>query len=321
MSQANVEVVKEFTRLFEEGGRDEWREYFDPDVVWDTSATKMPSAGVYHGHAGMERFFRDWLGTWREYAIETREYIDAGDSVVIASARVARAGAAASGSSGTSSASTTWRTRGWSASISTSRARRPWKLPGCGSRTMSQENARTSWSCAGGMTRAWPLRRLNVDGLRPVLRAMEASCSDVVGPRDEHEENVEIARQSFAAFNRSFAEGTSDYYEFLHDEVEWTPITALLDGGSCRGPDAVREWVHDLRQDWETYEIRSNEVRDLGCGRVLTIGTWQARGRRGDVQLSSAQGAWLLELRGGKLIRLDTFTDRTKALEAAGLRA
>jgi uncharacterized protein len=83
MSQENVEVVKEFTRRFERGDRDGWREYFDPNVVFDTSATKMPTAGVYHGHQGIERFFRDWLGTWRDYGIATREYIDAGDSVVI----------------------------------------------------------------------------------------------------------------------------------------------------------------------------------------------------------------------------------------------
>ena len=83
MSQENVEIVKEFTRLFEKGDRDAWRDYFDPDVVWDTSASNMPSAGVYRGHAGLERFFRDWLGTWRAYEVTTREYLDAGDSVVI----------------------------------------------------------------------------------------------------------------------------------------------------------------------------------------------------------------------------------------------
>jgi ketosteroid isomerase-like protein len=83
MSQENVEIVKEFTRRFEQGDRDSWREYFDPAVVWDTSASKMPAAGVYQGHDGMERFFRDWLPTWRDFGVATREYIDAGDSVVI----------------------------------------------------------------------------------------------------------------------------------------------------------------------------------------------------------------------------------------------
>ena len=83
MSQENVEIVKAFTRLFEKGDRDEWRKHFDPNVVWDTSGSNMPSAGVYEGHQGVDRFFRDWLGTWRDYEIATREYLDAGDSVVI----------------------------------------------------------------------------------------------------------------------------------------------------------------------------------------------------------------------------------------------
>ena len=83
MSQENVEIVKEFTRRFEQGDRDSWREYFDPAVVWDTSATEMPSAGVYHGHEGMEEFFRDWLPTWKDLEVATREYIDAGESVVV----------------------------------------------------------------------------------------------------------------------------------------------------------------------------------------------------------------------------------------------
>jgi uncharacterized protein len=83
MSQENVEIVKQFTSLFAAGDRDRWRDYFDPDVIWDTSASKMPAAGTYHGHQGVERFFREWLGAWGDYEVEAREYVDAGDSVVI----------------------------------------------------------------------------------------------------------------------------------------------------------------------------------------------------------------------------------------------
>ena len=82
MSQENVEIVKAFMGLFEAGDRDAWRDYFDPDVIWDTSETTMPAAGIYHGHQGMERFFSEWLGSWSDYRIEPREYIDAGGSVV-----------------------------------------------------------------------------------------------------------------------------------------------------------------------------------------------------------------------------------------------
>src|SRR5688572_9474474 len=83
MSRENVEVVRRFSRIFEGGDREEWRKYFDPDVVWDTSASEMPAAGVYHGHGGVERWFGDWLETWADYEIANREYIDAGDAVVV----------------------------------------------------------------------------------------------------------------------------------------------------------------------------------------------------------------------------------------------
>jgi uncharacterized protein len=83
VSQENVEVVKRFMRRFEAGDRDEWREHFDTNVVWDTSASQLPAAGIYHGHEGIEQFFRDWLGTWTDYEVATRDYIDAGSAVVV----------------------------------------------------------------------------------------------------------------------------------------------------------------------------------------------------------------------------------------------
>ena len=58
MSQENVEIMKAVMSRFEAGDRNEWRKHFDPDVVWDTSTSKMPAAGIYYGHEGVERFFR-----------------------------------------------------------------------------------------------------------------------------------------------------------------------------------------------------------------------------------------------------------------------
>jgi ketosteroid isomerase-like protein len=82
MSQENVEIVKEFAQRFAAGGHVS-RQYFDPEIVWDTSASGMPSAGVYHGLRGVRRFWRDWLEPWEDYEIEYSEYIDAGDAVVM----------------------------------------------------------------------------------------------------------------------------------------------------------------------------------------------------------------------------------------------
>jgi hypothetical protein len=67
------------------------------------------------------------------------------------------------------------------------------------------------------------------------------------------------------------------------------------------------------------YEVTWEEVRDLGDDRVLALGTWHAQGRRSGVELGFQNAAWLVQFHNRKLIRLQTFTDRNKALETAGL--
>ena len=133
------------------------------------------------------------------------------------------------------------------------------------------------------------------------------------------QENVEVARQAFVAFNRTFTEGTPEFYEFVDPEVEWIPITALLEGTRYQGHDGVRQWMEDMKGDWEVFETHAEEFRDLGDDRVLALGTWRAQGRGSGVELDFPRAAWLTRFRDGKIIRLQTFTDRELALEAAGL--
>jgi ketosteroid isomerase-like protein len=133
------------------------------------------------------------------------------------------------------------------------------------------------------------------------------------------EENVEIARRSFEAFNRAFTEGADDLYALLDPEVEWIPATAILEGRSYHGHEGVRRWIEDMKRDWEDFEPRPEEFLDLGDDRVLALGSWHARGRGGDVPLDFPHAAWLAQYREGKLVRMQTFTERQEALEAAGL--
>jgi uncharacterized protein len=83
MSEENVEIVRDMTNRFAAGDRESWRKVVAEDVIWDTSATSIPQAGVYEGHSGVERFFIDWLGTWENPLVENVELIDGGDSVVV----------------------------------------------------------------------------------------------------------------------------------------------------------------------------------------------------------------------------------------------
>ncbi|MFL5826430.1 MAG: nuclear transport factor 2 family protein [Thermoleophilaceae bacterium] len=134
-------------------------------------------------------------------------------------------------------------------------------------------------------------------------------------------DNVEAARRVHEAFNRTFTDGSDDLFELVDPEIEWIPITAALEGTSYRGEDGIRAWMAEMRREWEFYETRPEVFRDLGEGRVLILGTWGARGRGSGVELGFAQAAWLFGFKAGKINRMQTFTDRDKALEAAGIVA
>jgi ketosteroid isomerase-like protein len=129
-------------------------------------------------------------------------------------------------------------------------------------------------------------------------------------------ENVEVVRRLNEAFNR----GDMDtFLELLHPDVEWVPILAKLEGTVYQGRDAVSRWVAELHRDWAEFHPDPQEFRDLG-GVVLALGTWHARARTSGLSLDSQPGAWLARIRDRKIVRYETFTNRSDALEAAGLR-
>ena len=131
------------------------------------------------------------------------------------------------------------------------------------------------------------------------------------------EENLELARRTFEAFNRAFTERADDLYALLDPDIEWIPVTAILEGRSYHGHEGVRRWIEDIKRDWEEFEPRPEDFLDLGDDRVLALGSWHARGREGDV-LDLPRAAWLAQYREGKLVRMQAFTPQ-EALEAAGL--
>jgi ketosteroid isomerase-like protein len=129
------------------------------------------------------------------------------------------------------------------------------------------------------------------------------------------QENVEIVRRAFAAYNRA---DTALFLELLDPDVEWIPLMASLEGRVYRGLDGIRQWLEEgLLTDWESFETYPEDFRDLG-DRVLVSGHWRARGRASGVELERA-ATWLFDVKGGKIARLQTYSDRAEALEAAGL--
>src|SRR5262245_17439184 len=86
----------------------------------------------------------------------------------------------------------------------------------------------------------------------PLSLARASPSADTA--RAMSQENVEIVRRTYPAFNRG------DIPEFLESvdlDVEWIPIMAALEGRVYRGHDGVRQWIEDLMTDWGSFEVHA----------------------------------------------------------------
>jgi ketosteroid isomerase-like protein len=133
------------------------------------------------------------------------------------------------------------------------------------------------------------------------------------------QENVEIARMAFDAVEPTFAGAAPGLFQWLDPEVEWLTLAAIIEGTHYHGHDGVRDWIEDVKRDWPLWEIKTDEFLDVDDDRVLVFGSWHAQGHHGGAALDIQGAAWLLEFSEGRIRRLETFTERSKAREAVGL--
>jgi ketosteroid isomerase-like protein len=131
------------------------------------------------------------------------------------------------------------------------------------------------------------------------------------------EENVDVVRDQFAATNeRDFQRAMSHYAEDVELVVH---RDAFLESGSFEGRDAVGRWFGNWFATFEPgYHFEIEETRDLG-DRVLLLATHRGRGRTSGVEVHG-QTAYLYGVRDGKIVRVELYSSRARALEAAGLR-
>jgi ketosteroid isomerase-like protein len=134
------------------------------------------------------------------------------------------------------------------------------------------------------------------------------------------QENVEIIRRHYEAFNRRDLDTVAQYH---HPEIEVYPgaVGPDTDTGShgrfC-GRAEVRQFFEAILNTWETVTVELEEVIEGAGGRVLGVEQWHTHGREG-IEV----GTKIFDLytfRDGLIVRGDGFLDRAEALEAAGLK-
>ena len=125
-------------------------------------------------------------------------------------------------------------------------------------------------------------------------------------------ESVELVSRAFSAFNRR---DEAELLSLCHPDIEWIPMRSSAQGRVYRGHDGVREALADVGAEFE--ELRNDPRRWLDLGeRLVVAGRLVAKERRGGLRID-IPGAWLCELRDGKVAYLRAFPDEEAALSHA----
>jgi ketosteroid isomerase-like protein len=129
------------------------------------------------------------------------------------------------------------------------------------------------------------------------------------------QENVEIVRQYFPAYDRSGLDGLA---EFWHPEINWRAAEGALDDvGLMEDPDAIRDYLRQWEETFEGGRMEAEELIDAG-DQVVAVVRGIGRMKDSDAEIDMSY-AILFTIRDGKIAMGREYFTREKALEAAGL--
>jgi ketosteroid isomerase-like protein len=120
-------------------------------------------------------------------------------------------------------------------------------------------------------------------------------------------EGAEIALpvlRSYEALNRGDVDGAVDA---LAVDVVWRESAELPGGGELRGREAVREFLLEFLETWETFDQRVDDVNVRG-DRLLAVISMRGVGRGSGAEVATAY-AHLWTVRGGRGVRVDAYRD------------
>ena len=127
-------------------------------------------------------------------------------------------------------------------------------------------------------------------------------------------ENVELVRRFVDAFNRRDVESLAGDYDPDVELHEWPTAPGA---GSYHGIDGVRSALDNWFEVWEWMHVEMVDLVDAG-DRVLVTLDQVAKGRGSEVEVE-IRSYNVYTFRDGKVLRMELFTEREPALEAAGL--
>ena len=133
------------------------------------------------------------------------------------------------------------------------------------------------------------------------------------------QENVEMVRRGFDAFNRVGASGDLTALpqvqrEFFDPAIEYTPV---VEGMRICGHEDLLDYWERWFEPWSEIRWDIEEVIDAG-EQVLAVFMIVGRGKGSGIELTQ-RGFMVCGVRDGKVVRVREYLVRAEALEAVGL--
>lgn len=128
------------------------------------------------------------------------------------------------------------------------------------------------------------------------------------------EDNLEIARRGFEAFNRRDWDGVAELFD---PEVEWHDPPDMPGGGVHRGREAMLRRWDELADLLPGFHVDPEAFFEAGDQVVVFVRSG-GRGSSSGVPVSR-QLAQTFTIRDGLVVKVTTSADRASALKAAGI--
>ena len=130
------------------------------------------------------------------------------------------------------------------------------------------------------------------------------------------QENVERWREGLDAFNRR---DRAAWLAACDPKVEWSPPAEWPESATVQGAAAVWDFMIEVNEPWKDGAYEEVELIDAGNDRIAIRMSRPVRGTTSGIDAEFEY--WCIAtFRDGRVLRLDWFSDRADALEAAGLR-
>ena len=129
--------------------------------------------------------------------------------------------------------------------------------------------------------------------------------------------NLDLVRSLYADWER----GDFGSAAWADTEIEYV----IADGpspGNWTGLAEMADVHRDFLRAWEDFRVEAEEYREFDDGRVLVLDHLSARGRTSGLDLGQTRtmGAWLFNIRDGRVTKMVRYLDRDRALADLGLK-